>query len=162
MDFHSPSFWVGVAFVIFVAAVFKPIRNAMFGALDSRGDRIRDELEQARNLREEAQATLAHYQRKQQEMLEEAEDITVKAKEEAERIREAARANIKQAMDKRLEMAEKRIEQSEQAIIEDVRNRAVEVASQATEILVKESIPKAKASKLIDEAIGDIEKRLAA
>ena len=51
--------------------------------LDDRADKIRQELEEAQRLREDAQATLASYQRRQRDALKEAEDIIAHAREEA-------------------------------------------------------------------------------
>ena len=79
------TFWVALAFVIFVAAVYKPVSRKMADALDSRAQKINLELDEAVRLREEAQALLAGYERRQNEALEEAEDILAHAHEEAER-----------------------------------------------------------------------------
>ena len=67
--FTDPTFWVAVAFVVFAALVFKPIRQAIAGALDDKIALIRGEVEEAQRLREEAQATLASYQRQQRDAL---------------------------------------------------------------------------------------------
>ena len=70
---HNPTFWVAVAFVIFVGLTFKPLAKAMGGGLDKRSDQIRQELEEAAQLREEAQRTLAEYKKMQSEAAREAE-----------------------------------------------------------------------------------------
>ena len=61
--FDEPEFWVLLAVVIFVVVVWKPARRAIVGGLDARAARIREELEAARRLRDEAQEALAAYQR---------------------------------------------------------------------------------------------------
>ena len=71
--------WTAVAFVLFVIAVFKPAKNAILSGLDARIDEIRLQVEEAQQLREEAQALLANYQRQQREALKEAEDIVIRA-----------------------------------------------------------------------------------
>ena len=53
------------------------------GALDKRSDQIRNELEQAKKLREEAQQLLAEYQRKRKEAETEAKSILSAAEREA-------------------------------------------------------------------------------
>jgi hypothetical protein len=53
------------------------------GALDKRADQIRNELEEAKKLREEAQQLLAEYQRKRKEAEAEAESILSAAEKEA-------------------------------------------------------------------------------
>lgn len=90
---RTAEFWVLVAFVVFVVLAFKPLRKAVTGALDERAEQIRKQLDEANKLREEAQATLASYKRKQRDALKEAEEIVTHAKAEAERLRaEAAKA----------------------------------------------------------------------
>ena len=52
--FKDPEFWVLIAVAIFVALVWKPGKRILIGSLDDRADRIRQELDAARNLRDEA------------------------------------------------------------------------------------------------------------
>ena len=58
IDFGA-SFWLSVAFLIFVGLVAKPVGRVVGNALDARADRIRQELDEALKLKEEAQALLA-------------------------------------------------------------------------------------------------------
>ena len=59
--FAEPEVWILLAVVVFAIGVWKPARRAILGGLDARTVRIRDELEAARRLREEAQEALARY-----------------------------------------------------------------------------------------------------
>ena len=70
--FSDPTFWVAVGFVIFVGAAGRPIMAKIGGALDNRAAEIAGKLEEAKNLREEAQAALANYQRLQRDAAAEA------------------------------------------------------------------------------------------
>ena len=67
------AFWVGLAFIVFVAAIYRPVGKMMGAALDNRAQRIQEELEEAVRLREEAQALLAGYERQQNEAVKQAE-----------------------------------------------------------------------------------------
>src|SRR5258708_30364158 len=79
-------FWVAVAFVIFLAILAKlGVHRKLLGALDDRGARIKAELDEARRVRDEAQALLADYQRKRMEADSEADAIIAAARAEAER-----------------------------------------------------------------------------
>ena len=80
---QEPEFWTGLAFIIFVVLMFKPLKKALLAGLDSRIEQIRSEVEEAQRLREEAQTLLASYQRKQREAAQEAEEIVKQAKEDA-------------------------------------------------------------------------------
>ncbi len=73
-------FWVGVSFLLFIALMWKPVGAFLGKALDSRSQKIKEELDRAVQLREQAQAILASYQRKHAEAVEEAEKIVEHAK----------------------------------------------------------------------------------
>ena len=78
------TFWVGAAFVIFIGIlVYLKVPGMLTSALDERAKKISDDLDQARELREEAQVLFATYQRKQRDALQEAEEIVAHAKEAA-------------------------------------------------------------------------------
>ena len=80
-------FWVAVAFLIFLGVLAKlGVHRKILNALDDRSARIKVELDEARRVREEAQALLAEYQRKRQDADREADAIVVAAKAEAERL----------------------------------------------------------------------------
>jgi hypothetical protein len=83
---HDTSFWVAIAFIIFVVLAWRPLKKALVTALDDRTDRIRRDIDEAARLREEAQALLAEYKRKQRDAAAEAEEILRHARTEADRL----------------------------------------------------------------------------
>ncbi len=157
---HDPTFWVAIALVVFVIAVFKPVSKMVTKGLDDRAEKIKDELDEAERLRDEAADLLAQYQRKQRDAAGEAEAILQHAKEEAERMDRDGRARIKASLERREKLAMDRIALAEQQAIERVRARAVDIAIAATEDILKASMDAKKSNALIDEAIGEIPERL--
>src|SRR6266851_3801378 len=84
--------WVAIAFLCFLGLLaYLGAHRKMIDAIDRRQARIKSELEQARRLREEAQALLGEFQRKAREAENEAQAIMAGAKAEAERLTGAAR-----------------------------------------------------------------------
>lgn len=157
----DPSNWVAIGFVIFLALMFFLKVHAKLGsALDGRADRIRSELEEAKRLREDAQALYAEYQRKSEEAMAQAESIVAHAREEAELMAENARKELDATIIRRREMAEAKIAQAEQAAVADVRNAAVDVAISATTAVLKEDMQGDAGKAVIDAAIGDVAQRL--
>ena len=70
------TFFALVALVIFLGIViYLKVPGMITRNLDARSDQIRNDLEDARRLREEAQELLAEYQRKRKEAEQEASDI---------------------------------------------------------------------------------------
>ncbi len=159
--FQDPTFWVAVAFVILLAALFYfKVHRQMLSQLDARAARIKAQLDEAQTLREEAQKTLADYQRKQRDAITETERIIEHAKEEAQRLREQAEADLQHALARRREAAEEKIAQAEAAALKEVRNQAVDVAMAAAAKLLAEEVKPAQSKALIDESIEELSKKL--
>jgi F-type H+-transporting ATPase subunit b len=154
------TFWVAIAFFVALAIVWKPITKMTFGGLDKRSDRIRDELDEARRLREEAQDLLASYERKQREAEKEAQALIAHAEAEAERHAKHAAAALEVALRRRRDLAVERIAQAEKDAVRHVRAAATDLALKATRKLLIDKIDADKQAELIDGAIGDVKDRL--
>ncbi len=157
---HNTTFWAGVAFVVFIVLVFRPAKRILTGALDERIAKIRAELEEAQQLREEAQSTLASYQRRQREALQEAEKIIEHAREEAERARTRAESELEESIKRREQQAAEKIAQAEAAALEDLRGRTVELAISATAKLLEKKLAGKAGEKSISEAIKGLSDKL--
>ena len=157
---QDPTFWVAVAFVVFVVLVFKPIKGALIGGLDAKIAEIRQEVEEAEKLREEAQSLLANYQRQQRQAIQDAEAIVARAKEEAERDRAEADEAMKDMVRRQEEQAREKIAQAEAAAIQEVRSMSVELAMAAAEKLLADRLAGDEGSRLIDNSIEDIPRKL--
>lgn len=157
---QAPETWLLVAFAVFVGILAKPLYRRITGALDDRAAQIRGELEEAQRLREEAQATLANYQRKQRGAAKEAEEILRHAEDEAKRLTARAEAALERTLERREALAKEKIAQSQARAVDQVRDEAVEVALAATRALIAERIDAARGETLIDEAVKDLPARL--
>ncbi len=157
---QDPTFWVAVAFVVFVVLVFKPIKGALIGGLDTKIAEIRQEVEEAEKLREEAQSLLANYQRQQRQAIQDAEAIVAHAKEEAERHRAEADEAMKDMVRRQEEQAREKIAQAEATAIQEVRSMSVELAMAAAEKLLADRLAGEEGSRLIDNSIEDIPRKL--
>jgi F-type H+-transporting ATPase subunit b len=152
-------FWVAVAFVIFMGIVVYAGAPALITrALDDRGARIKAELDDARRLREEAQAVLAEYQGRRQKAEQEAEAIIATAKAEGERMAAEAAAKAEEFVARRTKMAETKIAQAEAQAVADVRAAAAEAAVAAAGKILAGSTK----GKVADDLLGSSIKELAA
>lgn len=156
----DPTFYTGLAFVFFVALVFKPVSKMMRAALDTRVQKIQDELDEAVRLREEAQALLAGYERRQNEALKEAEGIIAHAHEEADRQAKQAGEVIEELIRRRQAQALDRIARAEEEAAADVRNAAVELAMATTRMLISSELKEDRRNAMIDDAIAELGEKL--
>jgi F-type H+-transporting ATPase subunit b len=157
----EPEFWVGVAFFIFVGAlIYLGVHRKILVGIDDRRTRIRAELDDARRLREEANALLVEYQRKQHEAEQEAQEIIVGAQAEAERLAADAKAKIEDFVARRTKMAETKIAQAEAQALADVRAAAAEAAVTAAEKILTQTARGKVADDLFSQGVEDIKKKL--
>ena len=156
---HNPEFWVLVGFLIFFILLGRTLWKVMRDGLDGRAAKIQEQLNEAAQLRAEAESLLNLYRSKQEQAVKDAEDILAQAKAEAELMRQSAEADLKRSLAAREAQAKDRIALAEQAAIQQVKARAVEIAVRAATGLVKESIDQSGAAALVDHAIDDLPQR---
>lgn len=149
--------WVTVCLIgFFVLLASKGAHKAAGKALDDRAAKISDELSEARRLREEAQALLASYHRKQKDAEDLAEQIVTQARRDAEIMAENARTKLSEQLERRGEMAIAKIERAETQALADVRARAADIALEATEDLLRGNIKAADQSRLVKDGIAQM------
>jgi F-type H+-transporting ATPase subunit b len=154
-------FWVAAAFVIFVGVLgYFGAHRTLVKSIDDRRDRIKAELDEARRLKEEAQALLAGYERKQQEVEREAQAIIASAKAEAERLAAEAAAKMEEFVARRTRMAEEKIAQAEAQALADVRFAAAEAAVAAAGSILARTVKDKVADNLIAEGIAGLKAEL--
>ncbi len=155
------TFWATVALIVFLAFVLYLKVPAMVAKnLDERAEKIRDELAEARKMREEAQAILASYQRKRKEAQSEAEDIVTAARNEAQALSAEAKRKTEEFVARRTAMAENKIAQAEAQAMADVKAAAVDLAVIAAEKIVAGKVSGAAADKFIKSSITEVKANL--
>jgi len=157
MPLLEAEFWVAVGFFLFVGVlVYFGIPQKMLAALDSRGARIKAELDDAKRLRDEAEALLAQYRRKRQEAEREADEIIAGARAEAERVAAEAKTRMEEFVARRSQVAEAKIAQAETQAVADVRAAAAEAAVAAAEKILTQSAKGDVADRLLTQGIRDV------
>lgn len=157
----NTDFVVLLAFLLFIAVLFYfKVPGMIGGLLDKRADQIKSELDEAKSLREEAQALLASYERKQKEVQAQADRIVETAKREAADAAEQAKVDLDVSIKRRLAAAEDQIASAEASAVRDVRDRAINVAVAAARDVIASQVKAADANKMIDDAIDTVEQKL--
>lgn len=155
------TFWATVALVIFLGLIaYLKVPGMVTKSLDDRAGRIRDELDQARQLREEAQEVLAEYQRKRKEAEKEADDIVAAAKREAEQLVGEAKQKTEDYVARRTALAEQKIAQAEREAVNEVRANAVDIAVAAARKLLGDKVDARMADNLFRSSLQDVKTKL--
>lgn len=153
----NTDFIVLLGFLLFIAVlIYFKVPGLLGGMLDKRAEGIRDELHEARSIREEAQTLLASYERKHKEVKDQSDRIVAHAKEEARLAAEKAQEDLKASIARRMAGAQDQIASAEARAIKEVRDSAVSVAIAAAETVIAKQMTAADANRMIDESITQV------
>jgi F-type H+-transporting ATPase subunit b len=159
--FQSAEFWVGVAFVIFWGILFYyGVPKRLLGSLDTRGQRIADELAEARRLRTDAEALLKEFESKRAAAEREAAEIVSNARDEAERLAADTQAKMTDFVKRRTAAAEAKIAQAEAQASAEVRAAAIDAAVKASERVLRGELSGAAAEQMVTKSLGDIRAKM--
>ena len=158
----EPSLWglepyqivsVSMLVLLLIAIFGAKVHKTIAGGLDGKIAAIKDQLEEAKQLRAEAEALRKEYADKIAGAEKDAQAMLVNAQTEADAILEKAEADSKAMVERRKRMAEDKIAAAEREAVQDVRNRAVAAATGASRKLIADKhdadADKALADKLI-------------
>jgi F-type H+-transporting ATPase subunit b len=153
-------FWYTISFLLFLGVLLKYAVPVITQQLDARIAQIIKNLEEAENLRIEAQEMLAQYQRKHRDALKESQKIIDIAKENARQYKENALLELEAVMKVREEQLIVRLERMEQSAIVEIQTFAADLAMKAAKQIIEESLDKKTNTKLVDDAIKSIEQNI--
>ena len=101
------SFFVAISFLIFVVLViYMGLPRMIISALDKRSEDIQEELDEARNLREEAQKILAKEKKNLDKAEEESKNLIEKAKQQVDELTKKAEETLKEDIERKKKIAE--------------------------------------------------------
>ncbi|WP_419913654.1 F0F1 ATP synthase subunit B [Hoeflea sp.] len=155
------SFWALISLILFLALIaYLKVPGMLAKSLDDRADKIRNELDEARRLREEAQQLLAEYQRKRKDAEKEASEVIAAAEHEAAGLVAEARTKTEDFVARRTAMAEQKIALAEAEAVNEVRQSAVDIAVAAAQTLIAERADEKKTAELFKASVEELKERL--
>lgn len=154
----APYQWVSIAMLVLLLIAFfgAKVHKTIGGGLDSRIAAIRDQLDEAKKLRSEAEALRDEYAAKIVAAEKDAEAMLANARTEADAVLQRAAQDSTDMIERRQRMAEDKIAAAEREAIKDVRNRAVLAATAASRKLIAEKHGATQDRALADELIAGL------
>ena len=154
--FSDPQFWVAVAFVAFIAAIFNPVRKILTSNLDAQITDIRNKIDEAENLKNETQTTLSKIKKRQNDVQIEIQDIHKEAEKKVKQLEENAEAKLKDQIAKRQVLAEAKIDQLTRDANNLIQSHISSTAIAATISLLQQKLNNQEQQKLIDKSIEEL------
>ena len=153
----DPTGGVALAMIaVILLMIWKKVPAAIGKALDCKIAEIREQLDEAKSLRSEAEALKAEYQAKADAAGAEAKAMVERAKKDAKAIVAKARTDAETLVERRGKMAEAKIAAEERAAIDELRATAARAATAAAAKLIAERNDASTGKKLVDDAIAGL------
>ena len=154
--FSDPQFWVAVAFVAFIAAVFNPVRKILTTSLDAQIKDIKDKIEEAENLKNETQVSLSAIKQRQNDVQSEIQTILKEAENKVKQIEQLAEDKLKDQIAKRQVLAEAKIEQLTRDANNLIQTHITSSAIDASISILEQKLNNEEQQKLIDTSIQEL------
>lgn len=142
--------------ILILIMIWKKVPGMITGGLDSRIAAIRTQLDEAKQLRAEAEALRNEYAAKIANAEKDAVAMIAGAQTEADALLAKAEADGQQMVARRKQMAEDKISAAEREAVDEVRNRAATAATVAARGLIADKHDAAADGRLADEVIASI------
>jgi len=149
--------WTIIAFAI----TFFVLRRYAFGPIqkliDERRERIRQSVEEADRVREEARGLLEEHRKLVAEARGDAEAILAEARKIADAQHQRMREETEADRQRRLEETTRQIDQARIQALNDLKTAVAELSLEAAEKITRKSLTDADQKRLIDEALAEID-----
>ena len=148
------TFWVMISFFAFLGLlIYFKIPQKIKAILNENIDNIKNQIDEAEKLKEEAKNILTEHEKKISNSKAEVKQMINKASEEAERNVIKTNQDFHNLMDSRKKNAEERIKQLKNQALKDIKNASVKIAIESVEKLIKNSLDKSKLDKIYNSSL---------
>ena len=143
------AFWVAVSFFIFLGIlVYFKIPQKIKDYLEANILNIKNQINEAEKLKEEAKNILSQHEEKISNSKAEVKSMIAKANENSEKNIIKTNKDFHNLMENRKKNAEERIRQMKYQALKDIKNISVKIAIESVEKLLKNSLDKSKLDKI--------------
>ena len=154
--FSDPQFWVAVSFILFIAAIFNPVRKILTSSLDAQIKDIKNKIDEVENLKTEAQKALDELRERESKVEKEIQNLKLESEKRIADLKNMSSSKLAVQIEKRKVLAENKIEQLVRDTNNSIKNYISSVAIEATRNILLQNLSKDKKSDLIEESITEL------
>ena len=158
--FSDPQFWVAVSFILFIAAIFNPVRKILTSSLDAQISDIKNKIDEVENLKNEAQKALDELNERETKVEKEIENLKLESEKKIADLKNMSSSKLADQIEKRKVLAENKIEQLVRDTNNSIKNYISSVAIEATRNILLQNLSKDKKSDLIEKSITEFNSAL--
>ena len=151
--FSDPQFWVFIAFIIFIGVMIKPVRKILLINLGDKIQEIKDSIDQAEKIKNDAQLALSEIKKRQNEVKGEIDLIEQEAKEKITIIEKNAHTKLIDQINKRNALASVKIDQMTRDANTEIQKHITQIAISATVNILEKKLNDKEKQNLINQSV---------
>ena len=152
---YSETFWVAIAFLIFVVLSFKKAKKVLIESLDKRINEIKKTVNEAKELKKEAENNLNEAKKNLKKMIDDKKRIINEANEEAKNLENRLLNEEKIYSERFKKKIFDRVEQSKNQTINDIKKLALNISIKSIKDLLNKE-KEIKDDQLIGKSIANL------
>ena len=154
--FSDPQFWVFIAFIIFIGVMIKPVRKILLINLGDKIQEIKDSIDQAEKIKNDAQLALSEIKKRQNEVKGEIDLIEQEAKEKITIIEKNAHTKLIDQINKRNALASVKIDQMTRDANTEIQKHITQIAISATVNILEKKLNDKEKQNLINQSVNEL------
>ena len=152
--------WVAIAFFIFIGLVWKKASKAITEILDNRALLIKNELKEAKSLKEEALEELRKSLQTQKNISDEADKIIKDAQNAAKKIQDDTNIKCSEIIQRREEQAKQKIMALETEAVNNIKKITGSIIVESSKIFIQSNLDKKENDSIITNSTNQIKSSL--
>jgi len=154
--FSDPQFWVAVSFFLFIAAIFNPVRKLLTTNLDIQIKDIKDKINEAENLKNEAQKTLSELKQRESEVENEINNLKKDSENRILELKNLSSQKLAQQIEKRKMLAEEKLNKIIRDINFEIKSHITNTSIDACKKLLINNLSDKNKKDFIDSSMSQL------
>ncbi len=151
-------FWTAVAFVIFILVTYRPVKKILLKALDEKITSIKNKINDAKKIREDADSLLGEIKVKKENIKKEIDEIKKISENKIKMKLEEMQKKLENQLNRKKNLVEIKIKQIEQEAINEINYKTTFYTIQTLKKIINIKINDIIHQELIDSALSDFNK----
>ena len=151
-------FWTAVAFVIFILVTYRPVKKILLKALDEKITSIKNKINDAKKIREDAYSLLGEIKVKKDNIKKEIDEIKKISENKMKINLEEMQKKLENQLNRKKNLVEIKIKQIEQEAINEINYKTTFYTIQTLKKMINIKINDVIHQELIDSALSDFNK----
>ena len=153
-------FWTAVAFVIFIIAIYKPVKSILIEKLDSKIKTIKNNINNAEKVKDEAQEILFKIKQRQSTMKEEISNIEKDAEDKINIMKKEINEKYNKQLIRKNELAKIKIKQLEIEAINEIKVKTIQSTIDSTKNIIINNLNDDNKEKLFKASLSELKQSL--